>query len=220
MDNVRLGIIGLGNMGVGACGTGRRGQIPHCELAAVCDVDEAKTAKVRREIALHGRGGNELLGSGRVDAVLIATPHFSHVPLGVAALSRRVCTCSWKSPWPSTRPTPCACSPPPRRPCPGVRGHVQPAHRPALPPPARLAPERRAGGRAPGAVDGDRLVSPPRLLCQRGLARLLGGRGRRRVAQPVPAQPGPVVVALWPALPACAPSVRWAATIPSRWRTT
>ena len=61
------------------------GKIPHCELAAVCDVSASVLARFPDTSGFQDAG--ELMSSGRVDAVLIATPHFSHVPLGIAALA-------------------------------------------------------------------------------------------------------------------------------------
>lgn len=62
----------------------RQGEVPGCALAAVCDIDPAK-------LALHSdlpgfADAGELVRSGKVDALLIATPHASHLPIGRAAL--------------------------------------------------------------------------------------------------------------------------------------
>ena len=40
MDKVKIGIIGIGNMGSGHCGTLLKGAIENAELAAVADVKE------------------------------------------------------------------------------------------------------------------------------------------------------------------------------------
>lgn len=60
------------------------GGVPGCCLGAVSDTD------VRRLAAFSGvpgfSGHKELLYSGLVDAVLVATPHFSHATIGVDAL--------------------------------------------------------------------------------------------------------------------------------------
>ena len=40
MDKVKIGIIGIGNMGSGHCGTLLKGTIENAELAAVADVKE------------------------------------------------------------------------------------------------------------------------------------------------------------------------------------
>ena len=60
------------------------GGVPGCELAAVCDTDASRMKPFRgvREF----RDSREMIRSGAVDAVLIATPHYSHMPIGVDAL--------------------------------------------------------------------------------------------------------------------------------------
>ena len=42
MNKIRLGIVGLGNMGSGHCKTLLEGKVPELELAAVADVKESK----------------------------------------------------------------------------------------------------------------------------------------------------------------------------------
>ncbi len=84
MKSVRLGIIGMGNMGAVHAKNILEGKEARVELAAVCDPRADKltafpTAQPFTDPAA-------LLNSGRVDAVLVATPHFDHTPLGIAAL--------------------------------------------------------------------------------------------------------------------------------------
>jgi predicted dehydrogenase len=81
---VRLGIIGLGNMGRAHADNIIKGQVPGLELAAVADEDTGRLDKYKE--ATHFTDGFELIASGAIDAVLIATPHYSHTTLGVAAL--------------------------------------------------------------------------------------------------------------------------------------
>ncbi len=81
---VRLGVIGLGNMGAHHARTLASGSVPYCTLAAVADSNERRTADFGDVPRF--TDGRALIRSGHVDAVLIATPHFSHVPIGIAAL--------------------------------------------------------------------------------------------------------------------------------------
>jgi predicted dehydrogenase len=53
-------------------------------VAAGTDVDSAQAALIP-EVKFF-KTPDELIGSGSVDAVLIATPHYSHTPIGIAAL--------------------------------------------------------------------------------------------------------------------------------------
>jgi predicted dehydrogenase len=84
MQDLRLGIIGLGNMGQFHANAIAAGKIAHCQLAAVCDRDERQLGRY-----LPARGflaSSELINSGEVDAILIATPHYSHTTIGIEAL--------------------------------------------------------------------------------------------------------------------------------------
>lgn len=84
MDKVRLGIAGLGNMGATHASSILAGKINRLELTAVCDADPAKTARFPQ-----GKGfssADAMIGSGLIDAILIATPHYSHTTIGMAAL--------------------------------------------------------------------------------------------------------------------------------------
>ena len=60
------------------------GKIPRCRLAGVCDTDPEKRAKYPDIFST--ADSSELIASGKVDAVLIATPHYSHTTIGIAAL--------------------------------------------------------------------------------------------------------------------------------------
>jgi predicted dehydrogenase len=88
MDKVKLGIIGLGNMGTNHVKAIQTGQVPDIELAAVAD-----RLQGRREWAseylpsgfpVFGDGA-ELIKSGLCNAVLIVTPHYDHPPLSIEA---------------------------------------------------------------------------------------------------------------------------------------
>jgi predicted dehydrogenase len=84
MTKVRLGIIGLGNIGQHHHAYLSAGKVQRAELTAVSDavaskLDRYKPIKVFTD-------GEELMRSGLVDAVIIATPHFQHTTLGIAAL--------------------------------------------------------------------------------------------------------------------------------------
>ncbi|BFH13234.1 Gfo/Idh/MocA family oxidoreductase [Paenibacillus melissococcoides] len=81
MDTVRIGVIGLGNMGSAHAKCIARGEITGAVLGAVCD-----SVPGRREWAKSELGERipfysteeEMLASGEIDAVLIATPHYHH----------------------------------------------------------------------------------------------------------------------------------------------
>jgi len=89
MKNVRFGIIGLGNMG-----SHHARQIPTvagAALTAVCDIDAAKLKKFTTELGVPGFASHrELLDSGLVDAIVIAVPHYDHVPIAIDAFGKNV----------------------------------------------------------------------------------------------------------------------------------
>ena len=86
-ETVRMGVIGTGGMGSGHCQM--IPTIPETELTAVCDTDPDTLERIT---AKHGVPGfathTELLDSGLVDAVIIATPHYYHPPIAEDAFAR------------------------------------------------------------------------------------------------------------------------------------
>ena len=89
MEKVRLGIIGMGNIGKYHADYLQNKKVSRCELTAVCDavapLDRYKPLKTFTD-------GEALIKSGEVDAVIVATPHFQHTTLGIAALNAGVHT--------------------------------------------------------------------------------------------------------------------------------
>ncbi len=87
MDKVRMGVIGVGGMGSGHVEA--IGKIDAAELTAVCDIDEATCKAKSEETGAQGfLTHTELLDSGLVDAVTIATPHYFHPPIAIDAFER------------------------------------------------------------------------------------------------------------------------------------
>ncbi len=84
MHDLRLGIIGLGNMGQVHADSIAGGKVSRCHLAAVCDPDQLALKRYAR--ARPFPLSSELIASGEVDAVLVATPHYSHATIGTEAL--------------------------------------------------------------------------------------------------------------------------------------
>ncbi len=86
MNPIRLGIIGMGNIGQHHAGYLLAGKVGRCELVAVSDAVPGKLERFKPLKIFSD--GEELIRSGLVDAVVIATPHFQHTSLGIAALQR------------------------------------------------------------------------------------------------------------------------------------
>src|SRR6266498_501416 len=86
MNTVRLGIIGMGNIGKHHAGYLLEASVPRCELVAVCSTSPQKLEPfLAKGLKVFDRG-ETLVRSREVDAVIIATPHYQHTSLGIAAL--------------------------------------------------------------------------------------------------------------------------------------
>jgi predicted dehydrogenase len=88
---LRIGLIGLGNMGSAHADTLARGGVEGGVLAAVCDPDPEKLERARErygERVKRFRDAEEMMASGEIDGVVIATPHYSHPPLAIRAFAR------------------------------------------------------------------------------------------------------------------------------------
>lgn len=99
MEKVRLGIIGIGNIGKTHIGNILSGKCPEIELSALADCDPEKLAYARQNypesIALFDNA-EHMLDSGKIDAVLVAIPHYFHEKYVVEALARNIHTISEK----------------------------------------------------------------------------------------------------------------------------
>ena len=86
MNSVRFGIAGLGNMGGIHARSLLAGAIPRARLAAVADptADLSSYAPQARVFT----STEAMIRSGEIDAIVIATPHFSHTTLGIDALEQ------------------------------------------------------------------------------------------------------------------------------------
>ena len=89
MKKVRLGVIGIGNMGSEHCRNLTGGKCPETELTAVADIRPERRDWARRTlpdtVSIYD-SGSSLIRDHACDAVLIAVPHYSHEPLAVEAL--------------------------------------------------------------------------------------------------------------------------------------
>ena len=88
MTKVRLGIIGVGNMGSGHAANILAGKCPEIELTAVADRREARRQWAKDTLP-EGTAifeeGSDLIQSGLCDAVHICTPHYQHPTLAIEA---------------------------------------------------------------------------------------------------------------------------------------
>ena len=107
-NEIRLGIVGIGGMGSCHASILLSRKVKGLRLVGVCDVDpvclkriengerrmENCIAKCKNKTILHSplsilnsfSDSRQLIRSGLVDAVLIATPHYAHTTIGIDAL--------------------------------------------------------------------------------------------------------------------------------------
>ncbi len=88
MDKVRIGIVGVGNIGTAHANTLFAGKVVGAELAAICDISPDRQAFCKENFA-----GVEvfddykkMFASGLIDAVIVATPHKLHCDIAMDAL--------------------------------------------------------------------------------------------------------------------------------------
>ena len=90
---IRLGVIGIGNIGSEHCRYLALGKCPEVRLAAAADLRVGRLEWVRSsfpsDIAVFS-SGSEMIRSGLCDAVLICVPHFGHESLTVEALENHI----------------------------------------------------------------------------------------------------------------------------------
>lgn len=89
VDKVRLGIIGVGNMGTSHAQNVTAGKVPHMELTALCDVADVRKNYCKEtypDIAFFDTS-EELIRSGLVDVVLISVPHYDHSKIAIDAFA-------------------------------------------------------------------------------------------------------------------------------------
>ena len=99
MEKIRLGIIGIGNIGKTHIINILEGKCPEIELSALADQDPEKLAFAKQNypesITLYD-DAQRMLDSGKIDAVLVAIPHYFHEKYVVEALKRNIHTISEK----------------------------------------------------------------------------------------------------------------------------
>lgn len=84
MKKVRIGIVGLGMGSIHAKNI-VEGKVHDAELTAVADTDPTKLAAFPK--AKGFATAEAMIASGLIDAILVATPHYFHTPIGIAALN-------------------------------------------------------------------------------------------------------------------------------------
>ncbi len=87
---MRVGIIGVGNMGSMHLSRFLDGKIRNAELTAVCDINKDRLYRLKDrfpESVGFYENSNDLINSGCVDGVIIATPHYDHPIIAIDAFN-------------------------------------------------------------------------------------------------------------------------------------
>ena len=87
-QEIRLGVIGIGNMGSEHCRNILSGACPEIRITSAADLREERRTWAAGNLpgAAVFSSGSDLIRSGACDAVLVCVPHFGHEALSVEAL--------------------------------------------------------------------------------------------------------------------------------------
>ena len=89
---VRLGIIGVGNMGSGHAKSVTLGKCPDFELVAVADIKPERLAKIKElnpNVTCFDTA-EAMLDSGMIDACMVCVPHYSHPKYTIECMKRGI----------------------------------------------------------------------------------------------------------------------------------
>lgn len=90
MNKVRIGIIGIGNMGSSHAQNLVEGKVPTAELTAICDIRPERLQWAKEKLGDKVQlfdNTDDFFASKAMDAVMIATPHYDHPVLAIKALN-------------------------------------------------------------------------------------------------------------------------------------
>ena len=93
MKRIRLGIVGIGNIGTAHANNVLHGNCPEFELTAVADVNPARLSWAQETLGdsiLTFATAEEMFDSGMIDACIIAVPHYAHCKLAIACMERGI----------------------------------------------------------------------------------------------------------------------------------
>ena len=92
MEKIKLGILGMGNMGMGHFQSILDGKCPKIEVTAVSDTEEKRLAAAKEKLPSVQVFSNaeEMLDSKLVNCVLLAVPHYDHPRYAIACFQRGI----------------------------------------------------------------------------------------------------------------------------------
>ena len=93
MEQVNIGVIGIGNMGSGHAKRIAEGQIRGLNLYAVADINASRLEWARNTLPDSIKcyeSAELLLEDENIDAILIATPHYDHPNIAIKAMKKEI----------------------------------------------------------------------------------------------------------------------------------
>jgi len=92
-EGIRLGIIGLGNMGTGHAGNLTAGKCPDIRLTAVADINPARIEWGKKNLPegiTYFDDAAAMLDSGLINACLVSIPHYDHPRYAIECMKRGI----------------------------------------------------------------------------------------------------------------------------------
>ncbi|SHH42333.1 Gfo/Idh/MocA family protein [Clostridium grantii] len=93
MDKVKIGVIGIGNMGTQHVVNLYNGKVKNAELVAICDIKQSRLDWAKKEFNNEVStflSIDELIDANCADALIIATPHYQHPIMGIQGLKNNL----------------------------------------------------------------------------------------------------------------------------------
>ncbi len=94
MEKIKLGIIGIGNMGSSHASNIKNGKCPEIELVAIADSNPERLGWAKQQNYAEGityfDNAVEMLDSGIINACLVAVPHYDHTKYAIACMKRGI----------------------------------------------------------------------------------------------------------------------------------
>lgn len=90
---IKLGIIGIGNMGSGHAKNVVEGKCPDFELAAAADINRERIEWAKQNISSkvnYFDTAEEILDSGLIEACMVCVPHYDHPKYAIACMKRGI----------------------------------------------------------------------------------------------------------------------------------
>ncbi len=91
MEQVRIGIIGIGNMGTAHANNITEGKCPEIKLTAVADINPKRLEWAAENLdpsVVKFNTAEEMLDSGLIDAVIVSVPHYDHPKYAMECFDR------------------------------------------------------------------------------------------------------------------------------------